>query len=411
MKSNPIKRRTLIKGSASLALLASMNGLKAATGARVPPYLEAYRSLYEHDPHAAALQWFRDAGFGLFVHYALASLLERGKPGYLELTEGLSEAVEWNKLPANHPGLEPETADPLTRIQEIHRGLMDKFHAERFDAGAICDLAADAGMRYVNITTRHLGRLALYDTQTTDFNSMKAPAGRDLVAELAAACAARKLGLFLYVSPETSRTDGPFYERNRKVLRELLTQYGPLAGIWFDGIGHFNRTPENYARTTELFAYVRQLQPQCLVSFKEGAFGVEDFTSPEHFHLAVPETWDTPARQARWDLRKERWNRLYAQRWEQHFRFKPVEINSTMQECFNRDGAGEPGGWINDESARHLSADEVWYLLGKARRTGSNLLMNIGPRGDGSVHPADEKVLREIGRRIRAEGFPGELTP
>ena len=85
----------------------------------------------------------------------------------------------------------------------------------------------------------------------------------------------------------------------------------------------------------------------------------------------------------------------------------PAEINTTMQECRNRDGVGEPGGWINDEQARHLSAGEVMDLLEKARSLKANLLLNIGPRGDGSVHPADVKALTEIGRRIRNNGFPG----
>jgi alpha-L-fucosidase len=77
-----------------------------------------------------------------------------------------------------------------------------------------------------------------------------------------------------------------------------------------------------------------------------------------------------------------------------------------MQECMNRDGVGEPGGWINDENARHLSAGEVMYLLGVARQLNANLLMNVGPRGDGSIHPADKRALLEVGRQIRQNGFP-----
>ena len=77
-----------------------------------------------------------------------------------------------------------------------------------------------------------------------------------------------------------------------------------------------------------------------------------------------------------------------------------------MQECFNRDGVGEPGGWINDENARHLSADEVMYLLGVAQKLDANLLLNIGPRGDGSIHPLDRQALLEVGRRLRKEREP-----
>jgi alpha-L-fucosidase len=401
-----MQRRTFLKGAAGSALLALAPGVRAGSSTALPPYLKAYRSLYQSNPHAAALEWFRNARFGLFVHFALASVLERGKPEYLELTAGLENELEINKLPREHPDRSRIEAARLQRVEEIHQKLMQRFQAERFDAGAICDLAVAAGMQYVNITTKHLGRLALYRTATTEFNSLNAPAGRDLVGELAEACAERRLGLFLYVPGETSRTDGPLFERNQIVLRELLTQYGPIAGIWFDGIAAFNKTPDDYARLPELYTLIRELQPQCLISFKEGAIGQEDFTSPEHFHMAVPTAWDTPQRQARWDLRMERWNRLYTQRWDDHFRDKPVEINTTMQECLGRDGAGAPGGWINDESARHLSANEVMYLLQKARASGANLLMNIGPRADGSIHPDDNKSLRAVGNVIRNKGFP-----
>jgi alpha-L-fucosidase len=410
MRQKPIQRRTFLKSAAGSALLALAPRLRAGDSAALPPYLEAYRNLYQSDPHAAALAWFRDARFGLFVHFALASVLDRGKPEYLELTAGLENEIEINKLPRNHAGRSGTEAARLKRIEKIHQDLMRRFHAERFDAEAICDLAVAAGMRYVNITTKHLGRLALYRTTTTGFNSLNAPAGRDLVGELAEACAARRLGLFLYVPGETSRTDGPLFERNRIVLRELLTQYGPIAGIWFDGIAAFNKTPDNYARLSELYALIRELQPQCLVSFKEGAIGREDFTSPEHFHMAVPTAWNTPQRQARWDLRMERWNRLYTQRWDNHFKDKPVEINTTMQECLGRDGFGAPGGWINDESARHLSADEVMYLLAKARGASANLLMNIGPRADGSIHPDDDKALRIVGKAIRERDWKLQET-
>ena len=222
---------------------------------------------------------------------------------------------------------------------------------------------------------------------------------------MAEACAKKGLGLFLYVPPETARTDGDFFETNRTILRELLTQYGPLAGIWFDGIGNYRKNPENYARLSEHFALIRSLQPQCLISFKEGAIGEEDFVSPEHFLLPAPVDWDTPERQARWELRLERWKKIQEDKWNKFYRSKPAEINTTMQECFNRDGVGSPGGWINDVNARHLSADEVLFFYKTARSLKANLLVNIGPRADGSVHPEDVKALTEVGRRLKAKKF------
>ena len=390
----------------AMSVVLAVSAAVPVCGDEVPSYLAGYEKLYRKDPHTAAVAWFTDARFGLFVHYALASVLEGGKPEYLKLTEKLEEQVELNKLPASHRSkLDPGEAD-VAPIQQVHNDLAQRFRAECFDADAICELALAAEMKYVNFTTKHLGRMAMYRTRTSEFNSLNSPARRDLVDEMASACRKRGLGLFLYVPPETARTDGDFFDLNSQIIEELLTQYGPIAGIWFDGIGHYHRNPENYTRLSELFALVRRLQPQCLVSFKEGAIGEEDFISPEHFLLPTMIEWDTSKRQERFQIRLERWRKQNEARYTEHFRSKPAEINTVMQECNNRDGVGEPGGWINDENARHLEADEVMYLLGVARRLNANLLMNIGPRGNGAIHPADKKALTEVGRRIRKGGFP-----
>lgn len=341
----------------------------------VPSYLKGYEKLYEKDPHDAAVKWFKNARFGLFVHYALASLLEGGKWEYIELRD------------------EDESG-------KVERKLFQKFNAAKFDAEKICELALAANMRYVTFTTIHLGRLYMFNTKVTDFTSLNSPAKRDLVAEMAQACRKKGLGLFLYVPPEIARTDDEYVEHNHTMLQELLTQYGPIAGIWFDGIGQYYNSPENYERLSETYALVRSLQPQCLISFKDGAIGEEDFITPEHFLFPTPIEWDTKGRQERWEIKRQRWERKGRQRWEKFFRNKPAEINTVMQECSNRDAVGAPGGWINDESARHLTADEVMYLLEKAQSLGANMLLNVGPRGDGSIHPDDEKTLREVGRRL-----------
>ncbi len=376
-------------------------------GAETPSYLRGYETEYARSPRRAAQEWFRQAKFGMFVHYALASLLERGKPGLIERA-GSDEVMEL--IGENPERLEKLSAsNPAARkALRIKRELFNQFDARNFDAGRICDLAREAGMRYVTFTTKHLGGLYMYRTTVTKFTSVNSPAHRDLVAELAAACRERGLGLFLYVPPEVARTDKEHLERNRTVLRELLTQYGPIAGIWFDGIGPYHRNPENYTRLAETYAFVRSLQPQCLISFKDGAIGEEDFRTPEHFLLPAPYEWESKLRQQRWEVRLQRWKKTYGdERWKL-FRKMAAEINTTMQECHNRDGVGEPGGWINDEQARHLGPDEVMELLIYARTVRANLLLNVGPRGDGSLHPADVRTLREVGRRLRVNGFPGE---
>ena len=379
-----MNRRDFLKnvglGAASLAVEGCTGAAKLPAGSvRVPSYLKGYEKLYAEDPRRAAMQWFKDAKFGLFVHYCLASLLPRGKDDLIEMAGGKKEDLERLKS-------EPESEKSIA----IKQKLLSQFTAAKFDADFIAGLAVSARMRYVNFTTAHLGRLYMYRTKVTDFTTLNSPAKRDLVAEMAKACEKRNLGLFLYVPPETAQTNDEIIERNHTILRELLTQYGPIAGIWFDGINAYYKNPQLYSRLPETFSLIRSLQPQCLISFKQGAIGDEDFVTPEHkMHPAG------------------RWGKLGPERWEKIFKHKPAEINTTMQECWGRDGVGAKGGWVNDVRARHLTADEVMELLAKARSQNANLLLNTGPLGDGSIHPEDVKILREVGGRIRQNGFPG----
>ena len=126
----------------------------------VPAYLCDYADLYQTDPRAAALQWLRDAKYGLFVHYGLYSLL--GRHEWVQLSE---------KIPVAQ-----------------HDLLKDRFTAENFDAEQIARLAVEAEMKYVNLTTRHHENFCLWPSAHTDFHSVNAPCKRDLVGELARAC-------------------------------------------------------------------------------------------------------------------------------------------------------------------------------------------------------------------------------
>ena len=211
-----------------------------AAAPAVPSYLKGYEKLYARDPRAAAIQWFRDAKFGMFLHYGLYSLL--GRHEWVQLRE-LIPVAKYAKL-------------------------KNQFTAAKFDANAIADLAVAAKMRYINITTRHHDSFCLFRTKQTDFNSVNSPAKRDLVGELAAACRKKGLGLFFYYShgrdwkhphapnndewggqarpkydpPEPTYASGKDHDLQKYLdfmtaqITELLTNYGPIAGIWLDGI-------------------------------------------------------------------------------------------------------------------------------------------------------------------------------
>ncbi len=359
----------------------------------VPSYLAAQAALYAESPRQAALEWFRQARFGLFIHYGLYSALGKG---------------EWVQFSDRIP------------VGEYEK-LRDRFTACDFDADMITDLACEAEMRYVNLVTCHHDSFCLWDSRVESFNSVHSPCGRDLVGELAAQCARKGLGFFTYYTyhlnwrhpkfvsrdyfqmarPDYPQAEprytfrslddfGEYVDYVHAALSELLTGYGPLAGVWLDLImGHYAQP--DLMPVADTYALVRRLQPQCLVSFKQGATGDEDFATPErHFHSLAERAGQ---------MFGERAAKVAAAAWAKN-QGKHNEICATLQEHW----------WGYGAEARHLGADEVWALLGHAAAHDCNLLLNIGPLPDGGVHPADLATLRAVGKRLRAEGWPAPLS-
>lgn len=348
-----------------------------------PCYLSQHASDYAKDPRAAAMQWFGEARYGLFLHYGLYSLLGRH---------------EWVQYRECIP-----VAD--------YARLADQFTAEGFDADRITELAERFGMRYVNLTTRHHDSFCLFESAATDFSSVNSPARRDLVQELADACSRRGLGLCLYYShgrdwrhPHAPNNDAwggsarppydpaePAYavgddhnldeylEFMRTQIRELLTNYGPIAAIWLDGIATPLSGDAARFRCQELYDEIHALQPQVLVSYKQGLTGTEDFFAPEH---QLPPAGDQSWRRGRIAEQPD----------------KMVEICTTMT----------PGSWGFMASARgqHRSIESVWTELQRAADAGANLLLNTGPLPDGRIDPDDVEVLTAVGQRIAGSGLP-----
>jgi alpha-L-fucosidase len=346
----------------------------------IPSYLAGYEEQYDEDPRSAALEWFEDARYGLFLHYGLYSLL------------GDHEWVQYRKR-----------IPPAEYAQ-----LQDYFTAENFDAEAIVELAQDCEMEYVNVTTRHHDSFCLWDTDETTFNSARSPAGRDLIGELASACQDAGIGLFLYYShgrdwrhphapnndewggsarPEYDTTPGVYAGEGHDLDRyldfmesqilELLDDYGPIAGIWLDGWTVPEEDPDAF-RLEELYERIWEAQPQTLVSYKWGLTGTEDFAAPEH--EALDEDFD-----------------------------RPGEICTTMIPSSEyEDDVGVSWGYLTEAEGKHKTEEEVWEALRTARENDNNLLLNTGPLPDGSIEAEDEEVMRSVGERIREEGFPGE---
>jgi alpha-L-fucosidase len=287
--------------------------------------------------------------------------------------------------------------------------LIYKFTAEKFDADYIASFAADCGMKYINITTRHHECFCLWDTKETDFNSVKSPAKRDLVAELAAACEKYGLGLFLYYShgrdwkhPHAANNDKwggsarPKYEPDdpsykygsehdlniylefmKNQIKELLTQYPTAAGIWLDGIATPLNGPTEEFKLSELYEHIKSLTPHAIFSYKQGVTGTEDFFAPEH---SIPSNTDDEKKKGKIGNAD-----------------KIIEVCTTM--------INEPISWGYYKGAKHKTVEQVIEAVTKAVNSGVNILLNTGPLPDGSIDPEDDAVLREAGKILKENGI------
>ncbi len=360
----------------------SASSVRTQETTTTPSFLRGYEDLYRQDPRAATKAWFDEARFGLFMHYGVYSQLKHGE--WVQLRE---------RIPVAKYGRLKETFDP-----------------GNFDTDAICDLAIAAGMKYVNLTSRHHDSFCLFRTGQTDFNSVDSPSGRDLVQELTDSCARKGLGLCLYYSyaldwkhpyfysVEASRKgevewanarpayDAPQpeyrFEKNEDFapyirfvhaqLKEILSRYHP-AVIWLDPIMGYYSRPDLFP-IEETYRLIRSTDPGVLICFKQGANGDEDFVAPER------------------EPQAHRRGGSVAQRaWEKN-QGKKIEICDTLQ----------PRVWGYDERDRgkHRTADEVLAMLEHCDQYKANLLLNTGPLPDGSIHSDDEKTLREVGKRL-----------
>jgi alpha-L-fucosidase len=371
---------TLIPAAAAATKLLLADSVNAQAASAVPSYLQNHADLYVKDPHAAALAWFREAKWGLFMHYGLYSQLGRG---------------EWV--------MQRETI-PVTEYEK----LAQTYNPSRFDADAITDMAIAAGMKYVNLTVKHHEGFCLFHTKQTPYSAQ----GRDVVADLAKACHKKGLGIFLYYSMSADwhhpyfcdpsagweyfrpaykekpaqykwQKDADFkiyIDYVHRQLRELLTQYGPVAGIWFDPVAGFYARPDLFPMH-ETYKLIRSLQPQCLVSFKQGANGEEDFGAPERGSVGFGSlSTIAPERRAVATQTIDRVAELN--------RNKPTEICNTMQ----------PSAWgyTKTNDGKHHTAPEIAKMAQDAWNQRSNLLLNTGPLPDGSISPEDVRTLNTV---------------
>ncbi len=291
------------------------------------------------------IRWFTDARYGLFIHYGLYSLLGRG---------------EWVMNRERIP-------------RDEYMQLANRFTADKFDADAIIGRAAkDWGMKYAVLTCKHHEGFCLYDSQLTDFTAPKTACGRDLVREFVDACRKHGMRIALYHTlndwttipnaVEALEDPGDAYDRFMAYvqgqIREIMTNYGKIDVIWFDGI--WPRTAEDLA-ADKLVARMRALQPDILINNRLGGKESGDLGTPEHQIQAEDRLWES-CQVTTWRL----WGYTHGERWR--------------------------------------PADKLLDMLCECAGKGGNLLLNVGPQADGQLPPEFVTRALQIGEWLEVHG-------
>ena len=235
------------------------------------------------------MKWWKDARFGLFIHWGLYSV-PAGE------WKGQTNHAEWIRTTAQIP------------IHEYEK-FVQQFNPVKFNAEEWVKLAKAAGMRYIVITSKHHDGFCMFDTRQTDFDIMSTPFHRDVMKELSEACKKEGIQLCFYHSimdwhhpdylprrewekdrPTTGANFSNYISYMKNELKELLTNYGKIGVLWFDGEWENTWTHE---KGKDLYQYVRSLQPSILINNRvdvgrEGLVGLNkaggyigDFGTPE----------------------------------------------------------------------------------------------------------------------------------
>ena len=307
----------------------------------------------------AKMQWFREAKFGLFIHWGLYAI----------------PAGEWKGQPV--PGIGEWIMNRARIPVREYEQLASRFNPEKFNAEAWVQMAEDAGMKYIVITSKHHDGFAMYHSQVSKYNIVDAtPFKRDPLKELAAACARHGIRFGFYYSQAQDwhepngagntwdfgpdkKKDFDQYLRGKAEpqVKELLTGYGPVCLIWFDTPRMM--TPERSQRFIDI---VHNLQPATLIDGRLGSQG--DYRSMGDNQIpnaVVPGDWEVPA-----------------------------TLNHTW-------------GYKKDDNDWKTPEDLTFKLVDIVSK-GGNYLLNVGPTAEGVIPQPSQDNLRAVGRWLKVNG-------
>jgi len=312
-----------------------------------------------------AREWFQDAKFGLFIHWGVYSVRGRG---------------EWTMYNDQIP------------IPQYER-LPEFFNPINFDATEWVRIAKAAGMKYITITSKHHDGFAMYNSKVSDWDIIdRTPYKKDVLKMLAKECQRQGLSLFFYYSQldwrhsdywPIGRTGGglgkpaggdwnKYLEYQNAQLTELLTNYGDIGGIWFDG--WWDKKKANW-QLEKTYALIHSLQPQTLIGNNHHMppFDGEDFQMFEK---------DLPGKNTTGFSGESEIGNL------------PLETCETINSSWG----------FNLTDRNYKSTRELVQYLVKAAGNNSNFLLNIGPMPNGEIQPEFVQRLTEIGQWLKTYG-------
>ncbi|QGY47812.1 alpha-L-fucosidase [Maribellus comscasis] len=312
------------------------------------------------------MQWWRDAHFGMFIHWGLYA-----KPAGEWKGKEIEGIGEWIMKRAQIPAVE-------------YRQLAKEFNPVKFNAHDFVTTAKNAGMKYITITSKHHDGFAMFKSDASDYNIVDAtPYGKDVIKALAEECHKQGLRICFYYSqsrdwnelngldndwdfPKERNFQKYLDEKVKPQLTELLTNYGPVGLIWFD-------TPMSITKeqAQSLKDLVRKLQPECIISGRLGG-GVEtDYMSTGDNVIpatVVPGDWEVPA-----------------------------TLNNT---------------WGFKKNDHHWKSPvDLTRLLFDITAKGGNYLLNVGPTAEGLIPQESVDILAKVGdwMKTNSESIYGAL--
>ena len=346
--------------------LPSTTLLAQTTAASSPPFAAETDAA-----RAARIKWWTEARFGMFIHWDMSSIA--------------GTEISWSRQSARPLDVDKSTAGYVE--DPVYDHLYERFNPTNVNAKEWVRLAQAAGMKYIVFTAKHHGGFCMWDTKLTDYSIMHTPFKRDVVKELAEACHQAGMRFGLYYSPRDWHQPDYGVGDNAKYtaymkgqLTELLTQYGKIDCLWFDGFGAGDSI--RFWHADEMLALIQKLQPQVIINNRLANIWFPGNTNTTISAYSSLGDHDTPEGTVGSFQNNRPWETCH------------MIIHT-------------PGGYAwsyrSDQNFIRPLGECIQMLASCATGDG-NLLLDVGPNALGEI-PADQAGrLREMGDWMRKHG-------